>query len=146
MAAILRVDSVGIDIVCPLTDSHGNPVDLELATVMTIFMTPPTPTPDTPATPDTPPPPPPPTSAKNATKVGSGKEGKIVYRTQPGDVPVAGDWKIQARVQYTNPIRDWYTEIYPLVVAANLNTTEGPVGTFRQPGPRPAVRPFGPGQ
>lgn len=127
MAATVRMASVGVDIIIPLTDSKGNPIDLEFATVMTLFMTPPnTET----------------TNPKNATKVGSGKDGQISYRTQAGDLTAPGDWKVQARVQFTNPVRDWYSEIYPLVVAPNLDTF-GVVGTFRQAPPRVRLEPPG---
>ena len=68
----------------------------------------------------------------------------MVYRTQPGDLTVPGDWKAQGRVQYLDPVRDWYTEVYPLIVAPNLDTAGGGVtGTFRQP---PRFQPFAVGQ
>lgn len=105
MAATLRVASVGVDIIVPLTDDNGNAIDLALATVMTLYLQPPNSSSS---------------SAKTATKVGSGKDGKIHYLTIAGDLTVAGDWKIQARVQYTSPTRDWWSDIYPLQVAANL--------------------------
>ena len=105
MAATLRVGSIGVDLVVPLSDLNGNPIDLELATAMTIYLQPPNSTSS---------------SGKIATKIGSGKEGKLIYTTGPGDLSVPGDWKIQARVQYTSPVRDWFSEIYPLVVATNL--------------------------
>lgn len=111
MAATLRVGSVGVEIVVPLADLNGNPIDLALATVMTLYLQPPNSTT---------------ASGKVATKVGSGKEGKMLYVTVAGDLPVAGEWKVQSRVQYTTPTRDWWSEIYPLVVAANL----GSGGTF----------------
>lgn len=113
MAATLRVGSVGVDIIVPLTDLNGNPIDLSLATTMTLYLQPPNSTTS---------------SGKAAAKVGSGKEGKMIYTTAPGDLSVPGDWKAQARVQYTAPVRDWYSEIYPLVVASNLGP--GSTGTF----------------
>ena len=58
--ATIRVGSVGVDIVVPLTDSNGNPVDLEHATAMTLLLLPPQPT----SVEE----PPIPASAKNATK------------------------------------------------------------------------------
>lgn len=115
MAATLQVGSIGVDIIVPLTDNDGNPIDLTLATAMKLYFQPPNSS----------------TAAeKVASKVGSGKEGKMVYRTIAGDLHIDGDWKVQARVQYTSPVRDWYSGIYPLVVAKNL----GPVatGTFRE--------------
>jgi hypothetical protein len=105
MAATLRVGSVGVEIVVPLTDVGGNPLDLSTATTMSLYVQEPNSITAT---------------AKAATKLGSGKDGKLLYVTMPGDFPVPGDWKVQSRVQYTNPLRDWWSEIYPLVVAANL--------------------------
>jgi hypothetical protein len=111
MAATLRVEAIGVDLIVPLTDLNGNPIDLTLATAMTLYLQPPlSPT----------------SSEKVASKVGTGKEGQLIYTTIAGDFPVPGDWKIQARVQYVDPVRDWYSEIYPLVVAVNLNAG----GTF----------------
>lgn len=105
MAATLRVGAVGVDLIVPLTDSGGNPIDLSTATEMTLYLQQPTGTP---------------TTAKVAQRLGSGTEGRLIYTTVAGDLPVAGDWKIQARVKYTTPVRDWWSEIYPLLVAQNL--------------------------
>lgn len=114
MAATLRMDSVGVEILVPLTDTNGNPIDLEPATVLTLFMQPPNSTTS---------------SGKTATKVGSGKEGIMRYLTVAGDLHTAGDWKVQARIQYEDPVRDWFSEIYPMVVASNLGPAS--TGTFR---------------
>ena len=105
MAAIVRLGSVGIDLIVPLIDHDGNPVDLTLATDMTLFLTPPNSTVS---------------SVKVARRYGSGKESKMVYRTVPGDLPMPGEWKAQARVQYVTPLRDWFSEIHPFIVASNL--------------------------
>lgn len=115
MAAILRVGSVGVDIIVPLTDSGGNPIDLSTASAMTLFLQQPNATTSV---------------SKIASKLGSGTEGKLIYTTVAGDLPVPGDWKIQARVQYTTPLRDWFSEIYPLIVAQNLGPAT--TGTFRE--------------
>ena len=106
MAATLRVGSVGVDIIVPLTDTGGNPIDLSLATVITLYLRPP-------GTSSV-------ASPKVATKLGSGKDGKLIYTTVVGDLTVDGDWLAQSRVQYSNPTRDWWSEIYPVIVAKNL--------------------------
>ena len=36
MAATVRVGSVGVDLIVPLSDTNGNPIDLELATGLTL--------------------------------------------------------------------------------------------------------------
>jgi hypothetical protein len=110
MPATLQVGSVGVDIIVPLTDNNGNPIDLTLATAMFLYFQDPEADPGT-------------AVEKVATKVGSGKEGRILYRTVAGDLATAGDWKLQARVQFASPTRDWYSGIYPLEVAANLGPT-----------------------
>jgi hypothetical protein len=115
MAGNLRVGAVGVDIILPLKDLDGNPINLKLATAMLIYLQPPNATTS---------------SAKVADKIGDGKEGKLIYTTVPGDLAVPGEWKIQARVQYAAPERDWYSEIQPLVVASNLGETT--TGTFRR--------------
>src|SRR5262245_61583674 len=105
--AKVQASAVGVDIVVPLKDSKGNPLDLSLATGLSLYCTPPNST----------------TSAvKTATKVGSGKDGHLHYLTVVGDFAVVGEWKVQSRVQYTNPVRDGWSEICPRTVAANLGT------------------------
>lgn len=106
MAATLRVGAIGVDLIVPLTDSSGNPIDLSTATEMTLYLQQPNASSSV---------------AKVAQRLGSGTEGRLIYTTVAGDLPVAGDWKIQARVKYATPVRDWHSEIYPLLVAQNLS-------------------------
>src|SRR5262245_24651002 len=102
--AKLHVGTVGAEVLIPLTDPKGNPVDLSTATTITIYFQKP--------------------NAAKANKVigkqGSGQTGVAVWVTAAGDVDVAGDWQVQTRVQYTNPTRDWWSQIYPMSVAATL--------------------------
>jgi hypothetical protein len=102
--AKLHVGSVGVEVQIPLTDPKGNPIDLSTATFITIYFVKPTAA----------------KMNKPISKYGSGQTGVAIWLTAAGDVDVAGDWQVQVRVQYNNPIRDWWSQIYPMSVASTL--------------------------
>jgi hypothetical protein len=105
MAVTLQVGVIGVEIVMLLTASNGQPLDLTTAIAMKVYLR----APDTTGA-----------AEKVASKIGSGKEGKLLYVTVAGDLPVTGDWRIQSRVLYDNPPRDLWSSIYPFIVAPNL--------------------------
>lgn len=105
MAVTVQMSAIGVEFVMPLTASDGNPLDLSTATAMKVYLLAPLAT----------------TASEHvANKIGSGKEGKLIYTTVSGDLPVAGDWKIQSRILYDSPTRDFWSGIYPFIVGPNL--------------------------
>src|SRR5262245_22663870 len=111
ITAQLYVGSVGVDLVATLIDTRGNVLDLRKATPITLYLRAPG---ETTA------------SGKPMTVLGTGTEGKAVYTTEAGDITAAGEWLVQARVQYPadveagTPARDWYSGIAPLQVQETL--------------------------
>lgn len=105
MAVTIQVGAIGVQIIMPLTFADGRPVDLSTAVAMKVYFR----APDASSS-----------TEKAASRVGSGKEGKLIYTTVAGDLPVTGDWRIQSRVLFDNPTRDFWSTVHPFVVAANL--------------------------
>lgn len=104
-SAKLHVGSVGVEVEIPLTDPKGNPVDLSTSTAILLYLRKPGATTST---------------SKTIGKRGSGATGIALWVTAATDLDVDGQWQAQTRVQYSNPTRDWWSQIYPLPVAANL--------------------------
>jgi len=81
----LHLGDVGVSLVLTMTDQAGIPFDVSAATVKKIIIENPAGT----------------GVEKTAVFVTDGTDGKLKYVTIAGDISASGDWRIQARVEFT---------------------------------------------